>query len=408
MSSKKNHRNLIRWIKRGLVTVFLLAVVGMVVVAWMPKPLPVETDEVTTGELVVTVSEDGRTRVKDRYVVSAPLAGNLARIELRPGDDVEQGSVIARIVPVETPLLDARSRDQAQAQVAAATAGTKQANAQIERAKAALAFAQQEAERIEPLAEKGIESTAALTRARLDRRTRAAELTSARFAARVAEHELEMASSALRRVDGKSKSNVADDEQLVVPSPIGGRVLAVLQASEGVVAAGAPLVEIGEPSALEIVVDVLTRDAVQIEPGAAVTIEGWGGEPLAANVRAIEPSAFTRLSALGVEEQRVNVVIDIEPPYEQWRKLGDGYRVDAHITVWREPEATLVPASALFRQGDGWAVFVVRDAIVELVSVTVGRRNTRHAHVESGVSPGDRVVLHPSDRVVDGVEVTWR
>ncbi|TPV94421.1 MAG: HlyD family efflux transporter periplasmic adaptor subunit [Myxococcales bacterium FL481] len=405
--SNKNHRTLVRWVKRALGAAFLLAVVGMVVVAWIPKPLPIETAEVTRGDLLVTVSEDGRTRVKDRYVVSAPLAGNLARIELRPGDDVSRDRVLARIVPVTTPLLDARSREQARARVAAATAGTKRARAQIERAKAALAFADQEAQRIAPLVEQGIESASTQTRAELDQRTRRAELTSARFAARVAEYELEMANSALRRA-GKPSATEDDGEEQLVSSPIGGRVLKVLQASEGVVAAGSPLIEIGDPAALEIVVDVLTRDAVQIEPGADVTVDGWGGEGLHGNVRTIEPSAFTRLSALGVEEQRVNVVIDIEPPYEQWARLGDGYRVDAHITVWREADITKVPASALFRQDDGWAVFVVRDEMASLVPVEIGRRNAMEAQVVAGIESGETVVLHPSDRVADGIAVTSR
>ncbi|MEX1367413.1 MAG: HlyD family efflux transporter periplasmic adaptor subunit [Nannocystaceae bacterium] len=395
-----------RWVKRGLLVVFIAAVVAMVVVAWMPKPLPIETAQVQRGELTVAVSEDGRSRVKDRFVVSAPLSGKLARIELHPGDEVVEGAVIARIVPVATPLRDVRTRELAEARVAAAAAGTKQARAQIVRAKAALAFAEQEVEELRPLVESGVESKVVLERTLLDKRTRAAELTSAEFAARVAGHELRMAESALGRVNGHEGDDPG--EQLEVTSPITGRVLSVTQASEGVVPAGAPLVEVGDPSALEIVVDVLTRDAVQIEHGAPATIERWGGEPLQANVRLVEPSAFTRLSSLGVEEQRVNAVLDIDQPYEEWRSLGDGYRVEAKITIWRAEDVLWVPSSALFRHEDGWAVFVVRDELAALAPVQVGRRNGLQAQIESGLEVDDRVILHPSDRVQDGTMVTWR
>ncbi len=407
--NKSKRRTVVRWIKRGLALAFLGVVASMVVMAWMPKPLPVETAEAVRGSLVVTVSEDGRSRVKDRYVISAPLAGNLARLELHPGDDVEEGGVLARIVPVAAPLMDSHTKEQAQARVAAAKAGKKQARAQIVRAQATVEYAKAEVERVRPLTEQGIEPSVVLERALLDSRTRAAELTSAEFAARVAEHELRMAKSALGRMEPRSEG--AEDtpqEQLEVPSPISGRVLSVIQRHEGVVAAGTPLIELGDPTAMEIVVDVLTRDAVQIEHGAAATIERWGGPPLHANVRLVEPSAFTRLSSLGVEEQRVNAVLDIDRPYEEWKSLGDGYRVEAKITIWRDDDVLKVPASALFRHDDGWAVFVVRDQIATRVEVEVGRRNGLDAQIESGLEAGDRVVIHPSDRVIDGIEVTWR
>ena len=402
--TQTKHRQLVRWIKRILITGFLVAVVGLVVMAWMPKPVSVEIQEVARGELVVTVNEDGRTRVKDRYVVSSPLAGNLGRIELYAGDAVEQGAPLANLVPLAAPLLDARSRQQAQAREAAAQAGTQQARAQIQRARVALRAAKQEVERIEPLAERGVESVAAIERAQLDRRSRVAELASAEFAARVAEYELEMARSALGRMNDSEHGT----EQLEVTSPIAGRVLKVIQQSEGVTQAGVPLLELGNPQALEIVVDVLTRDAVQIERGAPAVIDRWGGQPLKATVRLVEPSAFTRLSSLGVEEQRANVVLELDEPYENWQALGDGYRVEARITIWREAETVKVPSSALFRREQGWALFVVSHATAELRTVEIGRRNGLEAQVLSGVEPGERVILHPSDRVVEGVEVTWR
>lgn len=403
--TKKNRRNLVKWLKRILMIAFLLAVAGMVVMAWMPKPVVVETAPVARGQLVVTVNEDGRTRVKDHYVVSAPLSGKLGRLELHPGDAVEQDAVLARIVPLEAPLMDARTRDQAEARVAAAQAGTKQARAQIERARTAVEYAKGEVDRIQPLVDKGMEASATLDRTKLDLRSRRAELTSAEFAARVADYELEMARSALGRMNGKSDAPI---EQMEVPSPITGRVLQVIQKSEGVVQAGTPLVELGNPEALEIVVDVLTQDAVQIERGATATIERWGGEDLQATVRLVEPSAFTRLSSLGVEEQRVNAVLDLDDPYEKWVNLGNGYRVEARITVWHEDDVLKVPSSALFRQDEGWAVFVASGETASLVHVELGRRNGLEAQIVSGLEEADRVILHPSDRVSDGSLITWR
>ncbi len=403
--SRNKHRQLVRWIKRALMVAFVAAVVAMVVMAWMPKPLPVETAEAVTGSLTVDVVEDGRTRVKDRFVISAPLAGNLARIELQPGDDVEEGTVLARILPMSTPLMDTHTREQAEAGLAAAQAGGKQAKAQIERAKAALAFAEQDLRQLDPLVEQGVASTLAAQRAKLDVETRTAELASARFAARVAAHEQQMAKSALGRIDGTEEHR---GDQLVVTSPISGRVLAVHRESEGVTAAGAPLVEIGDPSALEIVVDVLTADATQIQRGATTVIDRWGGKPLQAKVRLVEPSAFTRMSALGVEEQRVNAVIDLDQPYEDWESLGEGYRVEARIEIWSAESVLKVPSSALFRHDAGWAVFVVSEHVARPTVVEVGRRSGLEAQILAGLTAGDRVIVHPSDRVADGTEVVWR
>ncbi len=404
MSRNKN-RELVRWIKRGLMVAFVLAVAAMVVVAWMPKPVSVETAHAEVGGLLVNVVEDGRTRVKDRFVVSAPLSGNLARIELQPGDDVEEGMVLARILPLSTPLMDTHTRSQAESRLSAAAAGAKQGKAQVVRARAALKFAEQELARVRPLVRDGIESAMALQRAELDVETRTAELTSAKFAVRVAAHEQQMAKSALQRIDGTEEHR---GDQLVVTSPISGRILAVHRESEGVTQAGAPLVEIGDPSALEIVVDVLTRDATQIERGAVAVIDRWGGAPLQAKVRLVEPSAFTRMSALGVEEQRVNAVLDLDQPYADWRQLGEGYRVEARIEIWRAEEVLKVPASALFRHEGGWAVFTVQDEAAALAVVDVGRRSGLEAQILAGLEPSTRVIVHPSDRVAEGVAVRYR
>ncbi len=402
--AQEHRRSVKRWTKRALTAIVVLVLAAAAVQAALPKPVEVETDSVDEGPLAVTVDEDGVTRVKDRYVVSAPLSGNLARIELSAGDAVKRGAVLARILPARAPLLDARTKKEAVAQVSRAEAATRQASAQIERARAALEYSKREAARSTALYEKDIVTQAELDRVKLDERTRKAELTSAEFADKVAKHELSMARAALGRFDGQ-KEEAGD--QFNVPSPIDGRVLKVIQKSEGVVPAGAPLLEVGDPSALEIVVDVLTTDAVHIRPSRPVKVEEWGGKPLSGVVRMVEPSAFTRVSSLGVEEQRVNTIIDLNAPYAEWAALGDGYRVEARIQVYRAEKKTRVPVGALFRRGQQWAAFAVVGGKAELRTLTLGRRNDVHAEVHKGLTLGERVIIHPSDQVKPGVEVTY-
>lgn len=402
--AKKNHRELIKWLKRLLWAGAAAGLVAMIVIAFLPKPIPVDLVAAEVESMRVTVDEDGRTRVSDRYVVGAPLTGNLGRIELNPGDAVEEGSVIARLVPLARPLMDAQTRAEAEARVAAASAQLRQARASVQRARAARDYAQTQAERQRGLHARGSVSADALDRAMLEVRSRREELTSAEFGVRVGAHQVEMARAALGRIDGDDA-----EESLEVTSPIDGAVLRVLQQSGGVVQPGTPLVELGDPAHLEIAVDVLTSDAVHIEPGDPVVIERWGGEQaLDGHVRAIEPSAFTRTSALGVEEQRVNVVIDLDSPREDWERLGDGYRVETRIVIWQADDVLRVPANAVFRHGDGWAVYRVANGVAELVPVETGRRNGLFVQIEDGLSEGDQVVAHPSDRVRDGVEVTPR
>ncbi len=390
------------YVKRVVWMTAVAVVAAGVAVAVMPKPIDVETAPVEKGELVVTVDEDGTSRVRDRYIVSAPLGGNLARIELHTGDTVEQGQVLARILPMAAPLMDTRSRSEAEARVNAALAGLRQSSAQIERAKATADYAAEEAKRTKNLVESGAVSSRELTRAELDARSSQAELTSAEFSAKVARHQLAMAQAALGRLSAGDK----EAEQFEVTSPIAGRVLKVIQQSEGVVQAGTQLLEIGDPEALEVAVDVLTSDAVHVRPGAPVTLENWGGEPLKATVRLIEPSAFTRVSALGVEEQRVNAILAISSPYEKWELLGDGYRVESRIETYRNPEAVKIPWSALYRRGSDWAVFVKDGTVARSKKVEIGRRSESHVEVLTGLSPGQHVIVHPSDKLRDGSEIT--
>lgn len=393
-----------RWIKRGIAALVVLAAIALVVRAAMPKPIAVDIAEVKKGPMRVTVNEDGNARVKDRYIISAPLSGRLARIELAPGDSVDEGKVLARIVPLRAPLLNERSKSTAEARVAVTVAAKSQSRAQLKRAKVALEFATTEAQRLEALVSAGALPRQQLDTARFRARTAKADLDSVRFGTRVADHELRMARAALGHLSGKS-SKV---EQLEVPAPVSGRVLKVLHENEGVVQAGTPLLEVGDPGALEIVVDVLTRDAVTIKAGAHAAVDRWGGGVLDARVRLVEPSAFTRLSALGVQEQRVNVVIELVSPRDQWLQLGDGYRIEAMITVWQEDDVVQVPASAVFRREGKWTVFIVDGMVAKLTPVTIGQRNGREVQIVDGLEPGVRVILHPSDQVRHDVEVVSR
>jgi HlyD family secretion protein len=389
------------WTKRAIYIGLGVLFVGAVISAWMPKPLPVEAAPAARGAMRVTVDEDGQARVKDRYVVSAPLAGSLARIELDPGDTVKQGQVLVRIAPVQPALLDTRTRVSAEARLAQALAAQKQSQVQIERAQTNFEQSKTELERSKQLFERGAGARQALEQAEINERRTGAELDSQKFGARVADFEVDMARATLVRLPGTRGSG----SQLEVPSPVAGRVLKLMHKSEGVVQPGTQLLEVGDPAALEVVVDVLTSDAARIPPGAPVTLDRWGGAPVEGRVRRVEPSAFTRLSALGVEEQRVNVLIDLTSPRETWAALGDGYRVEAHIVVWQSGDVVRVPASAVFRGDNGWALFKIDGGVARLVPVEVGQRTTRVVQIVKGLSGGEQVVVHPGDKITDGVKV---
>lgn len=407
-ASKRNGRRALRrWARRLLTAAVLLGIVAMIVIALLPRPIEVDTARVRRGTMRVTIDEDGRTRVIDRYVVSAPLTGNVARIELDPGDLVHAGDVVARLVPLTPPLLDARTRAEAEARLAAAQAQERQVRASVDRLRAGVDFAESEAERTRRLVAQGGLPSQQLDRAEMELRTQREALTSQQFAARVASHEIQLARAALGRFDPRVARG--EQEQLEVTAPVDGVVLRVVQESAGVVQAGAPLIEIGNPSALEIAVDVLTSDAVRIPVGARATLERWGGEEtLEGRVRRIEPSAFTRVSALGVEEQRVNAIIDLDTPRERWESLGDGFRVEARIVVSESEDVLIVPSTAVFRHGEGWAVLAVREGRAERVAIDPGARNGVEVEVREGLEEGEEVIVHPSDRVTDGVAVQRR
>lgn len=404
-----------RWLKRGLIALFVVGIIAATVSALMPKPVPVDVAVLARGPMRVTIDEDGKTRVTDRYLVSAPLAGTIGRMTLHPGDSVEQGGLIATIEATEPPLLDAQTRTEAEARLKAAEASKRQASATVNRAKAAAEFAKNERDRTAKLVGQGSYAQRNLDLAELDLKTREQELASAGFGVRVAQYEVEMARATLQRIDAHASvtANKKGDKEAApetgavvhVNSPITGTVLRVLHEHEGVVTPGVQLLELADPNALELVVDVLTSDAVQIERGAMVEIRGWGGEaPLNGRVRLVEPSAFTKVSALGVEEQRVNVVIELLDKPEGV-VIGDGYRVEVSIIVWQHEDVLLLPVSALFRDGEQWAVWVVDGAVARLQAIELGKRQGLWVEAAAGLEAGQTVIVHPADTITEGVEV---
>jgi HlyD family secretion protein len=402
--ARERRRKLARSLRQGLLALALLGALVLAVLALRPRAVPVDVALVAHGPLVVSIEESGKTRVVDEYVVSAPVGGELSRLMLEEGDVVKEGDSLARIVSTTAPLLDARGRAEADARLGAALSAMGQADAQESRARVASEQAESELARTATLAQSGSVGAQPLEQARFDARMRAQELASARFASKVAAEQVRLARATL----GKDGAGASPRRFVDVLAPVSGRVLRVLQKSAGVVAAGTPLVEVGDPEALEVVADLLTTDAVHVRPGTSASLEGWGGEPLAGRVRKVEPSAFTRPSALGVDEQRVNVVIALTDPREKWAALADGYRVEARLVLWRADDVVHAPVGAVFRHGDGWGAFVVHDTTVRLVPVVVGHRAQTEVEIVAGLAPGDAVVVHPGDRVKDGARVEAR
>jgi len=379
--------------------------------AWLFRPQPVAVDLATVarGPLQVSVSDDGETRVRDMFVVSAPLAGHMRRIELEAGDSVAAGeTIVARIEPSDPSFLDRRSEAEVRAGIRASEAARVHASAELRRAQAERDFAVTELQRYEGLAASRTISQNDLESARRRARTAEAAVDEAVAGLRVSESELEQAKARLM-APGRGKDPLADCDCVIVKSPVSGNVLQVLAESEGIVASGTPLVEIGDPGKLEVVTDLLSTEAVKVRMGQRALIEGWGGDnALEGVVRRVEPYGFTKVSALGVEEQRVKVIIDITEPAERWRHLGHGYRVEPRIVLWESNDVLKVPLSSLFRQGGEWAVFVKRDGRARLQTLAIGNMNGIDAEVLKGVAAGDTVVVHPSDRVSDGARIEQR
>lgn len=379
--------------------VLALGVVALIVIAFLPSPVKVESARVVKGPLRVTVDEEGEARAHDRFVIAAPIAGRLTRVELHDGDAVAPGQAVAVINPLP---LDQRERAEIAARVQAAEALKRSADEAIEHARADHEQTRRDLRRAEDLVEGGIISRQSLEQARNAESIAKNELESAGFKAEAAASEVKVARAGLIAIESESGAN----RIVTLRSPVRGRVLRVIEKSERVVAAGAPLITVGDPRKLEVVVDLLSTDAVKVKPGAAVLLENWGGEaPLRARVRTVEPSAFTKVSALGIEEQRTNVIADfVDAP----RPLGDGYRVEARIIIWEGENVLKIAASALFRFGDGWSIFVIEDGRARRRAVEIGHRSQFEVEILSGIEEGASVILHPTNQINNGSRVEPR
>jgi len=387
----------------AIITTAVLAVVLLVWGFW-PKPVKVEALAATRAPLTITIEEEGRTRVIDRYIIAAPVDGVTCRVGLKVGDEVEQGQTLLGITPMASQVLDARSRAEAQARVAAAESALSAAREQASAANATAQRARAEQVRVTPLLEKGLVPREVYDRLVTDVQTTRAANRSADFSVDVARYELEAARTALQHSQAAASGVPA--ERVPVRSPIDGRILKINHECEGPVRTGEHLLEVGDPSALEVEVDVLSADAVKIKPGMKVHFDRWGGEQvLQGVVRIVEPVGFTRTSALGVEEQRVLVIIDFTSPPEVWQRLGDGYRVEASFVLWHEEDVLQVPASSVFRHEGGWAVFVFDDRYASLRKVKPGQRTGLKVQILEGIEEGEWVINHPSDLVEDGARV---
>ena len=391
-----------RFLKHKSLIAGVVLVLAIVAMAMWPESIEVSRATVERGSMQVTLDEDGETRIRDKFVVSAPVGGRLQRIELEPGDRVVRGkTIVARLTTADAPLLDPRTRGELEAAVEAARAAVGQARADFERATAELMRARTTLQRQQQLMKAGAIAADNLDAAETAVATAEEARKAVEFAVARSEYELQLARARLR-----APSPVGRAVEIV--APVSGLILTRFRESESVVPVGERLIEIGEPARIEIVADFLSTDAVRIQPGAPVLVEGWGGShSLEGRVRRVEPAGFMKVSALGVEEQRVNVLIDFDDPSAAGR-LGDGYRVEVRVIVWREKDVVKVPVGGLFRRGTDWAAFVIEDERVRLQPVRLGQRNDVDAQILEGLSPEQAVVLHPPDTLADGARVTIR
>ena len=399
--AKPRRRRLLPWLGAA-------ALVALLVVGLWPQATPVESGEVRRGPLVVTVDEEGMTRVKNRYVVSAPIAGQLDRVDWKAGAPVVAGkTVLATMESSGSDFLDARSLAQAEARVHGAAAARDAAGAQRDRTVSAAKLAKAEFERIKQLRAENVASAQEFDAAEMRRDTALQDSRAAEFSLKVSEYELEQARALLTRGTAPSNGTTAADlPPLVITSPVDGKILRVFQESARVIPAGVPLMEVGDARDLEVRIEVLSRDGVAIAPGARVALERWGGnQPLNARVRLVEPSAFTKISALGVEEQRVYVIADFTDPIEQRATLGDSYRVEARIVIWEKSDALHAPAGALFQRNGEWQTFVIAGNRARLRTIKIGRSSGVETEILDGLTAGERVVVYPGDHVFDGTRV---
>jgi HlyD family secretion protein len=388
-----------------LLALAILAAAGLLAWAFAPRPVAVETAAVAQGRYEQSIEEDGRTRLKERYTVSAPLAARVMRITLDEGDRVQAGDAVAVLLPVMSSMVDERGTREAQARERAAKANVTRATARIERARVDVEEARLDLERTHKLASEGYVSPSKLDTARLAVEAARRELETARAEREAAVHEQAQAAAALLPPGTGAQGGTP----LTVRSPVAGVVLRIAQESEATVPSGAPLLEIGDPAQLEVIAELLTTDAVQAQPGRRAVIERWGGPPVQARVRLVEPAAFTKVSALGIEEQRVKVVLDVAQPPPAWRAMGDGFRVTVRVISQEVDRAVVAPVGALFPIGDGgMGVYVVEGGRARLQAVDLGGRNGSDAWVRTGLKPGQRVIVYPPPAVSDGRRVEPR
>jgi HlyD family secretion protein len=389
-----------------IITVATIVTLGLIY-GFLPKPVEVEVAPAKRGTLRVTVEEEGRTRVKDRFIVSAPVAGYLRRIELEIGDTVRKGQAVALLDPLRSTVLDPRSRAEAEAAVAAARASLDAAKEKARAAAADAEYARERNIRMTKLSEGGFIAKDDLEQSAAEAKKAEATRLSAEAAVTAAQADLVRAESTLRY--SAAEHMPENDKTVIVAAPVSGEILKLHHESEGVVNSGDPLLDIGNPHSLEVKAEVLSADAVKIRKGTPVVFERWGGDrPLAGQVRVVEPAGFTKVSSLGVEEQRVLVITDFTSAPEIWQGLGDGYRLDASFIIWEGKDVLQVPASALFRKDGGWALFVVENNRARSRTVEVGRRNGLVAEIVNGIGERDSVITHPDDRLKEGVRLRIR
>lgn len=400
--------------RRPLTLAVVVAIAAALSYAFWPRPALVDIGWVTRGGLTVTIDEEGRTEVRESYVVSTPVAGRLQRVQVHPGDHVVKGeTIVAQMRPTNPAALDVRTREQARAAVDAAEAVLRVAKADLNAAMAAEDLAEGDLDRTRQLAQNGVASQAALDRAEGAARAARASRDTAEAAISMREAEVANARAQLIGFEDQGLANALGDiieDDIPLFSPIDGRILRIVQESETTLPAGAPIMEIGNIEGdLQVVIDLVSSDAVKVSVGDPVIFEDWGGpNPLAGEVTRVDPFGVTKFSALGVEEQRVNVLADLLSPVEDRPSLGHGYRLEARIVIWQADNVLIVPASAVFRSGDGWALFRVEEGYARLRKVDVGQSDGVETEVRAGVSEGDLVVLYPSAELVDGAQVAQR
>ncbi|MEO0018142.1 MAG: hypothetical protein RLZZ522_1425 [Verrucomicrobiota bacterium] len=390
-------------LRKSITVVVVVAFLALIVWGFWPKPVVVETAPVARAPLTVRVAEEGKTRIRNRYVVAATVAGKMRRVPLKPGDEVKAGeTLLTTIEPAAAPLLDDRAREQAEAAVSMLEAAGHQAAESLAAARAALKLAEADRDRVRSVKRSGTVSETERDRAEGEASIKAAEVRALEFAIQVNEFRLAQARAAL------VQSKTAGPGELVpVKSPVSGRVLKVMQESESIVTPGFPILEVGDPADLEIEAEILSRDAVTIQPGDSVEIEQWGGEaPLKARVRRIEPAGFTKISALGVEEQRVIVLCDLLDPAAAGGRLGDRFRVEVRVAIWHHDDVLVAPSGALFREGNVWKTFIFRHGRALAQTVTAGHSDGHLTEILAGLAIGDELLLHPPDNVKDGTPVT--